>query len=261
MAMLTLHYHNRALGQTEPVNIILPEARDEWTGPFPVVYLLHGIGDDHTDWVRRTRIEMYASERPIMVVMPTTPWRSMYVDGVSGPPAATAIARHLVEFIDARFRTLPERRYRAVCGLSMGGYGALHLALKYPDVFGAAASHSGALFFGHFDAAEEPAPDDRAHFLWRISKTLLGEVRSGGPCDLYVQAETVPAQKRPALRIDCGVDDFMIEANRAFHAHLDAVGYAHEYAEHPGAHTWAYWDEHVKDSLDFFARTLGWPGE
>ena len=105
MALVTLHYHNRALGKTEPVTMILPEAKDAWQPPFPVVYLLHGIGDDHTDWMRRTRIEAYVESLPLIVVMPTTPWQSMYVDGVHGAPAATAIAKELVDFVDSRFQT------------------------------------------------------------------------------------------------------------------------------------------------------------
>ena len=258
LALVTLHYHNLALGKTEPVTMILPEASDAWQPPFPVIYLLHGIGDDHTDWVRRTRIEQYVQSLPVIVVMPTTPWQSMYVDGVNGPPAATAIAKHLVDFIDSRFQTAREARYRAVCGLSMGGYGALHLALSYPDRFGAAASHSGALSFGHQDFAEEAAQSPRSERFRRLTKMLLGDAPRGGPCDLYAQASALPKERRPALRIDCGVDDFLIEANRAFHGHLEAIGYEHEYAEHPGGHTWDYWDEHVRDSIDFFVRTLGW---
>ena len=261
MAFVTLNYRNRALGKTEPVSIILPEMNDAWSGPFPVMYLLHGIGDDHTDWVRRTKIERYVQRLPLMVVMPTTPWQSMYVDGINGPPAATAVARDLVDFIDQRFRTVPERSHRAICGLSMGGYGALHLALGNPDRFGAAASHSGALSFGHIDPGPEPWGEGRKRDVWRRSTTLLGRSPSGGPQDLFAQAGNVSTDRRPALRIDCGVDDFLLESNRAFHAHLDAIGYPHEYEEHPGAHTWDYWDDHVKDSIGFFVRTLGWPGQ
>ncbi len=258
MAFVTLHYRNRALGKTEPVCMILPEVNDAWQGPFPVMYLLHGIGDNHTDWVRRTRIERYVGTLPLIVVMPTTPWQSMYVDGIHGPPAAAAIAEDLVDFVDSRFQTKAEARYRAVCGLSMGGYGAVHLALTYPDRFAAAASHSGALDFGHINVDDQPPQSAREQLIWRMTKVLLGGSPRGGSCDLFAQASNLSADIRPRLRIDCGVDDYLIESSRAFHRHLDGIGYAHEYQEHTGAHTWDYWDEHVKESIDFFVRTLGW---
>lgn len=258
MAFVSLHYRNRTLGKTEPVSMILPEASDAWQGPFPVLYLLHGIGDDHTDWARRTRIERYVDSLPLIVVMPTTPWQSMYVDGVGGPPAASAIAKDLVEFVDSRFQTVRAARFRAVCGLSMGGYGALHLALTYPDRFGAAASHSGALHFGHDNVGVEPPDDARGRLIWQLTKRLAGDSPRGGAFDLFAQASQLPQSARPPLRIDCGVDDYLIESNRAFHTHLEGIGYSHEYQEHPGAHTWDYWDEHVKESIHYFVSTLGW---
>ena len=120
------------------------------------------------------------------------------------------------------------------------------LALKHPDLFCAAVSHSGAVGFGRrtFDAGTEWA-------------AIMGENAQGGPNDIFALAETLPPADLPALRIDCGVDDFLIEENRALDAHLTALGVPHEYEEHPGGHDWAYWDRHIQDTLKFFRQVLG----
>jgi S-formylglutathione hydrolase FrmB len=126
----------------------------------------------------------------------------------------------------------------AIGGLSMGGYGALRLGLKYPDRFGSIWAHSAGIrpldeaFLAHFDD-----PDDTSvfHHADRIR----------GQADL------------PRLSFDCGVDDSLIEFNRDFHRHLDGIGLPHQYREHPGAHTWDYWDEHVLEALGQHAEVLG----
>jgi len=256
MAFGTISYRNNALSQTEPLSIILPEA-DVGDGPFPVLYLLHGMGDDHTTWMRMTRIESYVRSLPLIVVMPITQWRSMYVDAINGPKAATAIAQDLVDFIDSRFNTRVDRRYRAICGLSMGGYGAFHLALSHPERFGAAVSHSGVLLYGHVNVDELPDDEHRERMKAIVERTV-GPTPKGGAADLFAAAERLAVDQRPALRFDCGTEDFLIEHSRAFHRHLESIGYDHEYQEHPGAHTWDYWDQHVKESIDFFFRKLGW---
>ncbi len=220
-------------------------------GPFPVLYLLHGLSDDHTAWTRFTRLESYVDGLPLIVVMPDG-GRGFYTDSRSNPRAAfeTFVARDLVGFVDAAFRTIPDRSGRVVAGLSMGGYGALKLALKHPDLFRAAASHSGAVGF-----ASRPWTDVEPH--WGLEfAPVFGKDPRGGPDDLFAIAERADRAKLPALRIDCGVDDGLIESNRNFHARLEALGVPHEYAEFPGGHDWGYWDEHVREALDFFAREL-----
>ena len=78
----------------------------------------------------------------------------------------------------------------------------------------------------------------------------------GGSDDCFALAEKIDRAKLPALRVDCGVDDFLIEENRAFDAHLTALNIPHEYAEHPGGHSWEYGDLHIQDTLAFFKRVL-----
>lgn len=251
MAVGEIHLnHNNALQKMTSAMVILPEGKP---GPFPVFYLLHGLSDDHTAWTRRTCIERYVQGLPLIVVMPNGE-RSFYSDSISTPLAAfeTFLLRDLIGFVDNTFQTVASRKGRVIAGLSMGGYGAIKLALKYPGLFRAAVSHSGALGRVH-----DLTPDAPDHPLRHELTAIFGPNPRGGADDLFALAERIDRRQLPALRIDCGVDDFLIEQNRSFHRHLMELQIPHEYQEFPGEHTWEYWDRHVQETVAFFARELG----
>ena len=249
MAVCEFHLNaNNALGKMTALMAIVP---DDLPVPFPVLYLLHGLSDDHTAWTRRTSLERYVGGLPLIVVMPNGE-RGFYTDSQTDPQAAyeTNLVRDIVGFVDRTFRTIPTREGRVIAGLSMGGYGAAKLALKYPDIFCAGVSHSGAVAFGHRRMHQE-----WPEYAWLTG--IFGENPTGGTDDIFALAEHSDPAKRPALRIDCGTEDFLLDQNRTLHTHLDALGIPHEYAEHPGGHGWDYWDLHIQDTLQFFARVLG----
>ena len=133
MACCTLYFHSPALMKACSMTVIVPES-GVGEPPFPVCYLLHGLSDDHTSWARRTSIERYVANLPLIVVMPDG-GRGFYTDAVEGP----AYERHLIEdvigFVDRTFQTIRVRRGRVIGGLSMGGFGAMKLALKFPQLF------------------------------------------------------------------------------------------------------------------------------
>jgi len=249
MAICEMHLSSgTALQKMTAFTAIVPE---HVPGPWATLLLLHGLSDDHTAWARRTSLERYLEGLPLLVVMPNGE-RGWYTDSVSSPAQAfeTYLTRDLIGFVDGAFHTRPERSSRMTAGLSMGGYGALKLALGHPDLFCAAVSHSGAVEIGARSWEEDNARQQEL-------RAIFGAHPQGGDNDLYALAQRADAPARPALRIDCGVDDFLIEDNRRFHAHLERIGYPHEYAEHAGAHDWAYWDIHIQDTLAFAARILG----
>jgi putative tributyrin esterase len=248
VAFCELKYHSKALGKATAADILLPQNQQ---GPFAVFYLLHGLSDDHTIWQRRTSIERYVADLPLMVVMPDG-GRGFYCDAREGMAWETALVRDLVEYVDQMFRTKASREGRCIGGLSMGGYGAAKLALKYPDLFCSANSHSGALAFAHRPIVPNPEQPLAAEWV-----CIVGEHPEGGPDDIFALAERLDPARRPALRIDCGTEDFLLEDNRACHAHLEQLGFPHEYEEPPGAHVWSYWDQHVQTAIAFHARNLG----
>jgi S-formylglutathione hydrolase FrmB len=250
MSLCELRWHSAVLGQKLSMNVILPDAG---RGPFPVFYLLHGLTDDHTVWVRRTNVERYVADLPLIVVMPDG-HRGFYTDHVNGPAYGQHVAAEVPAFIERHFHAMTTREGRCVGGLSMGGYGALRLALAHPDRYASATSHSGAVGMGDRDTPRDGGPVSLAEFRrifglnpWGTNHDLLHLAR---------QAKASPAPL-PAVRMDCGTEDFLIEDNRALHRELTQIGVPHEYAEFPGAHNWDYWDQHVRDAIAFHARALG----
>ena len=241
-----MQFHSPALSKACSMNIILPDAQPQ-AGPYPVLYLLHGLSDDHTIWTRRTSIERYVGGLPLIVVMPDG-GRSFYCDGVAGPAYETHIVKDVVGFVDRFFDTRKDRAGRAIGGLSMGGYGALKLGLKFLDLFCSAVSHSGAL--GITQGKSTSLRADAYH-------QIFGPSPAEGKDCLFGLAKRVDRSRLPAIRIDCGVDDGLLEANREYHALLTDLGIAHEYEEFPGAHDWGYWDVHVQEAIGFHRKALG----
>lgn len=258
MAWTTLHWFSNVLGKQTTAQVLLPETGK---GPFPVFYLLHGLSDDSSLWLRRSRIEWYVRDLPLIVVMPDG-YRSFYTKPVAGPDYAAHIGVELPTFIERNFQARPERAARAIGGLSMGGYGALRIGLGFSDRFCSVNSHSGAVGWGNFDFKFGPAAPaslaGRGPEFMRELNAIFGDDPRGTDHDLGVLARrALAAGNLPSLLLDCGTDDFLIEDNRAFHAELSKTAVPHTYREFPGAHTWDYWDTHIQEALAFHARNLG----
>lgn len=241
-----MHWFSSVLGRQVSTWAIVP---DTGKPPWPVFYLLHGLSDDHTIWLRRTRIESYISGEPIMIVMPDG-GRSFYTDNDQGPAYAQHIAVELPTYIENTFQVRTDRAGRCIGGLSMGGYGALRLALGFPDRFVSATSHSGALLHG-----------TRADKGWDTPEwtRVFGKKRRGSAHDLLALASKAARSRKnlPAMRIDCGTEDFLLPQNREFHDFLKKHKLEHEYHEYPGGHTWEYWDLHVREAIKFHAKVMG----
>lgn len=240
MALIDLQYYSAALDKQQKARIILPQE----PGPYHVLFQLHGLSDDESAWTRWTTIENKVSGLPIAVVMPDG-GRGFYCDAVDGFAYGTAIGVELPKLIET---WLPTKPGWAIGGLSMGGYGCLRLALTYSDRFVSAASHSGALTFGRFVHRSDPE-------FGKEMVRIYGNEPEGGPNDLF--NSVLKAHPRPQIYFDCGVDDFLIESNREFDQFLRSEAIPHEYTEHPGEHTWTYWEEHFPQALEFHRKAWG----
>jgi putative tributyrin esterase len=238
MGLANVGFFSDAIGKHTTYNVIVPEQGE---GPFPVLVQLHGLTDDCHSWIQRSNIMRHAADYPFVIIFPDggthcyMNWKSAgrlgkanYEDLIIGDISAH-VKRHF-NVTDGPW---------AIGGLSMGGYGSLRLGLKYPDRFASIWAHSSKI-----DWTDSELDD-----------SLLVDPES---VDLVALAEQVNAHDaKPVLSLDCGVDDYLIDENRAFHAALDAMGFEHHYAEHPGAHDWDYWDLHVREALEQHARVLG----
>jgi S-formylglutathione hydrolase FrmB len=291
-------FFSDALGVRKHVMIYLPPSYSRDAGRrFPVAYYLHGLFGSETDWLAKGSIDvtadsLFASGAPEMIlVMPDGDdgWYTTWADQVSYRTCADTlhveapgrycvehqryddyIARDVVRYIDGHYRTIADAAHRGIGGLSMGGYGAISLALHFPDVFTAAASHSGVVSTMYTGPHPFTAPARYASTIDEIRPTT-GTFWPrymhfwGTSLDRWRAADPAHSAERlvhggarpPSLFIDCGSDDGLVDQNRALHSELTRLGIAHAYAEWPGAHTWRYWSTHVAESLAWMGGRIG----
>ena len=260
MALLHVNFFSKVLGVACSMDVILPEDEQGigMTGStgepaagqslLPVLYLLHGLSDDHTIWQRRTSIERYAASRRLAVVMPAVN-RSFYTDQKTGYKYWTFISEELPQVVKHLFHISSRREDTFAAGLSMGGYGALKLGLRCPDRFAAVASLSGATDLTDFIAAGEPDQVSEGQMIFGSS-----DAYRGSDDDLFALAEKTArsGQAKPRIFLACGTDDFLYQDNLRFKPHLEKLGFAPFWSEKPGAvHEWGYWDEMIQQVLDW----------
>ena len=212
---------------------------------YPVVYLLNGYGGDYGQWpITTPQLKKTADDLKIIFVCPDGGIGSWYFDSPidSSIRYESYITKELVPYIDANFSTKADPKSRAITGLSMGGHGALYLALRHSDLFGAAGSTSGGVDF-------RPFPNR-----WDIKKAL-GEYESNKErwyeYTVMRQVELLK-NKQLAIIIDCGIDDFFMPMNRALHEKLLQLKIDHDYIERPGEHNHIYWGSSIDFQILFF---------
>ena len=253
-----LKIKSEALGEDRNAHILLPPDYDSSTRRYPVLYLLHGLGDDHKAWAYMTNLSGYAAAHQLIIVMPDA-GRSWYVNSASDPKAKFEdfIAKDLITFADSNFRTIPLPRARAIAGLSMGGYGASFIGLKHYKKFAAIGSFSGAVAFSR---SATPSGDAAAQQRARAFDAIFGAQGSKEreERDPFLLLEKVPAAEMPMLYIACGGQDFLLQQNRDFVKLLAEKKIPYEYREiSPRAHTWDFWDDNIKIFLSLLSHKQG----
>lgn len=255
MAFIEFRYFSQAIRTSVTVNVILPETdkKEEGGGKalesYKTLWLLHGLNGNQNSWIENTAIERYARLRKIAVVMPCAD-RSWYTDTAYGAKYFTFIAEELPEVCRSYFRGMSDKREdNIVAGLSMGGYGALKIALTYPERYGYVASLSGALditrkgrvcdleawrgIFG-FDLKDPAELENTRHDLFYLTRE-----------------NEKNARPFPKTYLWCGTEDSLITVNRLYRDLLNELAIPHLYEESTGTHNWKYWDEKIINALDY----------
>ena len=263
MAFFQVNMFSPVLGFPVDVNVFVPTPNSDEVlnnkdsayftdgAKFQVLYLLHGAYGAHTDWFRLTSIEKYATLRKLAVVMPAAA-NSFYQDMRIGSAYLTFLTQELPAFIEKMFPVSTRREDTFAAGLSMGGYGALQLALTLPEKFCACASLSGAIDIAEIYRETRDETMD-GPFKWNCIFENP-EALEGSDADLFAKIRRLQTAGRPVPRIyqTVGTEDFIYPANLKAKEKLEKMGLDYTYAEYPGIHDWDFWDTHIQDVLEWF---------
>lgn len=261
MALIRVDYFSPALMRTVTVNAILPTDKMLFGGAGPqqpkkykTLYLLHGIFGNYTDWVTGTRIQAWAQDKDLVVIMPSGE-NKFYVDNPkAGDMFGKFIGEELVEFTRRTFPLSDKREDTFIGGLSMGGYGAMRNGLKYHDTFGAICAFSSAFILEGVYASEYQeggwTMNNRYYY-----ESIFGDIDKlpGSDMDYNALAKAVAEKGTniPKIYMACGTEDFLIEANNKFSEYLTELGIEHTYETAPGIHNWVFWDTFIAKALEW----------
>ncbi len=240
----TVNTYSAAMNKTIKAVVIVPDTYSK-KKQYATVYLLHGYSGNYADYINKIpALKNMVDQYQLIIVCPDGNFSSWYVDSPVDQQwkYETYIAKELIEWTDKNYRTLADKKHRAITGLSMGGHGALSIAIKHQDVFGAAGSMSGGLDL-------RPFPDK-----WDIAKRLgtYQEFPQRWDSNSVMELTPLLSTHQLALIIDCGKDDFFYMVNQAFHEKLMYNNIPHDFIIRPGGHTWAYWSNSIGYQLHYF---------
>ena len=242
--------------------IYLPPDYDLSQRSYPVLYLLHGGGDDQTGWIQFGEVLHIADKAiregtatPMIIVMPdaNTGQRGYFNDVKGEWRYEDFFFQEFMPYVEKTYRIKGEKRYRAVAGLSMGGGGSFVYALRHPELFSSACPLSAST--GPLSLAETK------EFLKRRNITLKSDAEAEAYYKRHSVLELVnqmPDDQKKAVRwyIDCGDDDFLYEGNSLVHIAMRKKEIPHEFRIHDGGHSWSYWRNSLPTVLSFVSEAF-----
>ncbi|NDV60083.1 esterase family protein [Bacteroides sp. 519] len=245
-------------------SIYLPPGYDTSDQSYPVLYLLHGAGDDHTGWVQFGQVQQIADKAieegkaaRMIVVMPdaNTGVRG-YFNAIDGKfDYEDFFFNELIPHVESTYRVRTDRRYRAIAGLSMGGGGTIFYSLHQPDMFAAAAPLSAAT--GNWDIQQLKERINKSNPGISDDKIMVYYNRLSIE-EIIKNASEEELKKIKSIRwyISCGDDDFLYEGNSRMHILFHKNNIPHEYRVKDGAHTWTYWRMELPLVMEFISKSF-----
>jgi len=258
----SLTIKSKLLGKEVKYNIYLPADYEKSNRSYPILYLLHGFGDDETGWVQfgeahtiTDKLSQNGEIAPMIIAMPDGGITG-YVNSFDGKtPYEDFFIKEFIPYIESTYRIRAQKRYRAIAGLSMGGYGTLIMSTKHPELFAASAPLSAGV---RTDEEVLAMPDTQwnSSYAQRYGKDLKGNDRLNehyNKNSILKIIETGNAEELKKVRyyIDCGDDDFLIKGNMTLHALMIDKKIPHEFRVREGGHTWTYWRTALPEVLKF----------
>lgn len=255
MGLFTGNFYSKNLRMTTQINVIFPDVSNDVTplyeGTPKVLYLLHGLSGNSDEWTRFSKIEYYAKKYNFIIIMPEVQ-RSFYTTGKVGIDYFHYVADELPAICGKWFHLDQRRENTFIAGESMGGYGAVKIALNRSEKYEAVASLSGVLDYVGFTEMvlagnwEDMSPQEIQSFHGEAGKPEEWE----NP--LFLVEKLAKDENRPRLIQFCGTEDFLYENNQKFRKVAESNGYGHVYMEGPGDHEWPYWDKMIQRAIQFF---------
>ncbi len=229
-------------------NIILPPNYYNTDERYIVIFLLHGFSGNHNDWINRTGLVKYLTNYNFVVVCPEAD-NSWYTNSpfIKNRNYEDYIIKELIPYVEKKYRVISTKHGRAIAGLSMGGYGAIKFALKYPNYFLMAGSFSGAFRWPFMIEKNKSLINESL-------KEAFGEKRTEhwDKNDVATLVDSLKTTNIPYLYLSCGKDDELeglLDSNRRLLEKLQKKNLLYEYHELPGGHNWVFWDKEIQSFL------------
>lgn len=254
MALIHSYFFSSVLGRNVSCEVIIPKEFNKEKRS-PVLWLLHGSSDDQTIWQRRSSIERYADRYGIAVVIPSVD-HSGYCNDAHGFRYYDYVAKELPDIMHSFFGFSRSREDNFVCGLSMGGWGALKIGIANPEKYAAIGCLSAGIFNYPLpaDTTNIDPVKDRSKYMHYDRRELEGSEEDITGNALRIVKEGLPA---PRIYHSTGDHDFLLDRarfTRDFFSSFDGDPFDYVYDEDPGSHTWEYWDEHIVKFLDYIIK-------
>ncbi len=247
--------YSESMEKSLKIVIVVPDSYYQNTKKYPTLTLLHGAFGQYDDWLKKTPnsnlIQELSDQYNMIVILPEGETFSFYIDSKINNKSQfhTFINQEILHFTDDKYRTTRSNSGRAITGLSMGGHGALYAVINNPELYSAAGSMSGAVDVSILND-RSTAPEFQ-----KLSQLIFGEQQEDIniflPYSVLYNSEKLKNQNI-ALILDCGLQDFLLESNRALHRQLIEFNISHDYIERPGGHDWDYWQNAIKYQMLYF---------